>query len=359
MAADREKPALGPWANANLARTAHEHAGIGATSDLPDDVRFISGIVQLVRTRLARTSEAPDPLQPAVFLLEPVPRALQEGPSPKRAPMLESGTEPLNGRLWFVGAAVISGHYVPVGECDDDSLFQLVTSALELGNVPAVLFDPKAGIPEVRFYPSGLGNPEDRRKLPLNEPNISLERLLEAIRHIHDHNFITPDAQPTATKLWKDSDRWWPVENAEAIIQSILKAGLTSAFPACTVRHEQPSIPGRVDLEIEEHDALDRSVIVRHAVLELKVLRSFRSTGTSVAAGETEEWIEAGVRQAAAYREDKGARNAALCCFDMRRENTGESCFDHVLGLAARGQVELWRWFLFASSAHYRSARFP
>lgn len=355
--AKNDAKALGPWANADLARTAYEQRGIGATSDLPQEVRFIAGVVQLIRARLAYSGGSSDPGQPAVFLLEPSPPSQPDGLSPKRIPMLDNGLTPLTGRLWFVGAAVVSGHFVPVENHDDDSLFSFVTNVLNLGHVPAVLLDPRTGVPDVRFYASGLKNQDDYRRLPLGGIDLSLDRILEAINDIYSQCLITPDAQPSAGKLWEDSDKWHPVKDAEAVIQWTIKPGLAAAFPSCTVRHEQSSVPGRVDLEIEENDPLDRGRVVRHAVLELKVLRSFWSTGTVVSNTETLSWIDSGVRQAAAYRSDKGARAAALCCFDMRRENSGETCFEHVLTLAETLDVKLRRWYLFASSSLYREYR--
>lgn len=349
--------AFGPWANADLTRTAREYAGIGTTSDLPTDVRFLAGVVQLIRARLARSKEAPDPLLPALFLLEPAPRIDQEESTPKRIPMLDNGLTPLNGRLWFVGAAVVSGHYVSVAEHDDDNLFRFVIDRLELGNVPAILFEPRTGIPEVRFYPSGLGSQDEYKRLPLGGSDISLDKILEAINNVYCQCLVTPSAQINAGKLWEQSDKWRPVVNAEAIIQWTLKAGLVAAFPSCIVRHEQTSVSGRVDLEIEECGPLDREAIVRHAVLELKVLRSFGSTGETVSPSEILAEIKSGVLQAAAYRDDKSARAAALCCFDMRKADLGESCFEHVSTLAEGAKVRLKRWYLFASASLYRKSR--
>ncbi len=120
------------------------------------------------------------------------------------------------------------------------------------------------------------------------------------------------------------------------------------------MRHEQTAVPGRLDLEIEQSDPLDRGKITRHAVLELKVLRSFRSSGTTVSPTETLDWVESGVRQAASYRDERGALAAALCCFDMRNEHTGEKCFEHVQELANSLIVELRHWFVFGTSEQYR-----
>lgn len=354
------QPQLGPWLDADLARTAREQAGIGATADLPPSVRFIEGVTRLLRTRLAKNPQTSDSNLPAVFLLHPTPIHRKNFIESRRVPMLDNGLTPLTGRLWFLSAAAISGHYIPIEEClnayDDDALFSFITDILATGSVPAVLFDPRAGISTIRFYPNGIAHPEYYRLLPLNGSHTSIKDILEAITHIYESCLITPDAQPTAAKLWTKSDKWFPAENAEALIQVSLKAGLVGAFPWCVVRHEQASTPGRVDLELEENDPAQPGSTIRHAVIELKVLRSFRSTGTPVPQSETEDWVESGVLQAAAYRDDKRSRAAALCCFDMRKEDLGDSCFSHVSSLAGNRDVILQRWYIFASSKLYRAS---
>ena len=160
--------------------------------------------------------------------------------------------------------------------------------------------------------------------------------------------------------LWKNSGGHWPREDAEALVQSHLKAGLTLRFPYCRVRHEQTQTAGRTDLEIEQFNPLDRSSVTYQAILELKVLRSFRHKGAKVSDGETKEAIREGVRQAASYRKVKAARWSALCCFDMRGSDTGdEACFAHVQESADAEDVTLKRWFLYASPAEYRQATAP
>ncbi len=163
-------------------------------------------------------------------------------------------------------------------------------------------------------------------------------------------------AQIHPGKLWQDHEKWWPAKQAEALVQLHLKAGLAGAFLTCTVRHEQTMAEGRLDLQIEERDPLDPGKVTHHAVLELKVLRSFGETGKAYTEQDMLDWIESGVKQAAAYRDNKGARHAVLCCFDMRVEDTKEVCFAHVLDLARRLSVELKRWFLYGSSDLYRDA---
>lgn len=348
---------LGPWANSDFAGTARTTINVGADADLPDDVRFIAGVAKLILRRLAEIKTGADPVRPAVFFLESNAPACKSGIMPKRVPMLDNGLTTLTGRLWFMAPVVVTGRYIELEECDDDELFKIVTDDLLMGEVPAVVFDPRTKIPELRFYPSGLKDPVTCHKAELHKGQITLEEIFQVIDHVHRTLLVTPEAQSNAGKLWSDNMKYWPVENAEDTIQLYLRAGLTTAFPACTVRHEQTSVPGRLDLEIEQSDPLDRGDIVRHAILELKVLRSFSNTGKTIYTEQDAlDGIEKGVKQAATYRDDKDAKAAALCCFDMRRINTGEKCFEHVTELAKRLVVVLRRWFIYATSEQYREA---
>lgn len=347
---------LGPWTGDDFVETIRTTSAIGVDSDLPDEVRFIAGVAKLVRRRIAEAGEKVDSPRPAVFLLEPIARPHRSDIVPKRVPMLDNGLTAVNGRLWFVSPVVVAGSYVELEDCDDVELFRIVTEELQLGTVPAVVFDPRTQIPEVRFYPKGLSTPEMCEVLRINYASIRLETIFEVIDRIYKTCLITPEAQEQAGKLWKDSTKHLPAEKAEITVQLYLRVGLQGAFPGCEIRTEQKSMPGRLDLEIEESDPIDRSRFTRHAILELKVLRIYRSSGTLVPEKDILDWVESGVKQAAAYRDERGARAAALCCFDMRRENTGEKCFTRVKGLAKKHGVVLKVWFIYATSKQYRDA---
>lgn len=355
MAIEGDEPkSLGSWAGADFAATARANFGIGADAGLPPDVRFLAGVAKLIRRRIAESGAEADPSRPAVFLLEPNARPHKADAPPKRVPMLDNGLTSVTGRLWFVNPVVVSGKYIELEETDDDTLFAIVTDTLGLGQVPAIVFDPRTTIPTVRFYPDGLSDPENCKAVVISGADVSLQQIYEAIDTVYQHCLVTPEAQARAGKLWEDGRKWWPSHEAEDVIQLYLRAGLTTAFPTCTVRHEQTAVPGRLDLEIEQSDPLDRGKFTRHAVLELKILRSFRSSGTTVSDTETLNWIASGVRQAASYRDERGALAASLCCFDMRKEHTGEKCFGHVEELATKLVVGLKHWFVFGTSAQYR-----
>jgi len=268
--------------------------------------------------------------------------------------MLDNGRTAIAGRLWLVSAAVVNGAYFDFDDVDDDALFRVVTDELTLGDTAAIVYDPRGAVPAVRYYPAGLADPEHYEPVPVGNADVTLRRIFEQIDLIHNYCMVTPEAQDRAGKLWEDASKWRPSRCAEDRVHMHLRIGLTTAFPTCTIRHEETSPSGRLDLLIEEKDACDPSRITRHALLELKVLRSFHESGDPVSEQYTLGWVDCGVRQAASYQKDRGARDAALCCFDMRKECTGEACFEHVRALAARLVVALKVWFVFASSEAYR-----
>ena len=354
--ADVEKDNLGPWKDADLEATTTIHAGLGADAGIPKDVRFRSNVVKLVRRRLALTPKSADLELPAIFLLRPSPPDEMPTERPKRVPMLDNGRHELNGKVWFVGAGPGSGHFVPFANDDDDLLFRFVTDDLNLGAVPAIVFDPRLNDPHLRHYPNGLNDVGEFEEITILSVQVTFAQVSEAVNRTYLEKMKTPDAQPQTAKLWKKASKWQPFQDAELRVQMYLEIALNSAFPTCTVRSEQSMPEGRIDIEIFENDANDRSIITQHGVLELKVLRSFGETGRKVSQKYTKEWIKSGVQQAAAYRDGKGAKWGALLCFDMRCQNIGDTeSFKHVTALAKKFGVCLRRWFMYGTSAQLRS----
>lgn len=356
MAGSDEDGELGPWAGADLLTTAKVGVGIGADEGLPSGIRFRSNVAKLVRRRLATDKAKPDPKRNAIFLLQPSPPPAADNVKPKRVPMLDNGQEPLTARIWFVGANPASGHFVRYKAMDDDALFTMITDDLGMPDTPAIIFDPRLPEATIRYYPEGLHDPTICEFVPLTTVNITFDEVVKAVESTYNEKMITPDAQPTAGKLWKKDSKWWPQKNAEALVQMYLEIGLNSAFPTCTIRSEQPLPEGRLDIEIIENDALDRSIITQHGILELKVLRTFTENGKPPR--NNRSWIKSGVEQAASYREGKGAKWGALLCFDMCKLDIGESdCFSHVKPLSKKLRVHLKRWYLYAKSSRLRAVR--
>ncbi len=350
---------LGPWSTSELEETVRANARIGVDQGLADDVRFKSGVAKLLRRRAAGTPRD-DPLEPAIFLLRGTPPDAALAAGAKREPLLDNGRSPLNGRAWFVNPATVSGHYLPCAAADDDEMFRWIVESLGLGSTQAIIFDPRAVVLELRYYPHGLGCPDDCELVPLGDAEMTIDRIVAAIEPIYRKNLITSEAQSEMGKLWENSDKAWPTSKAEKIVQLYIRAGLTSRFPTCDIREEQPGPEGRYDIGIEREDPLEPGRITVFAILELKVLRSCSQSGNvaGYSANDVLDWVRSGVQQAAAYREGRHAKYGALCCFDMQQNPSGEVCFDHVRRLAADLAVVLKCWILYPTSAAWRSATY-
>lgn len=258
---------LGAWSTDNLLETYTKTGTIGADDNLPQEIRFLGGVAKLIRKRLAVENAKSDPSCPAIFLLKPNGPA-HKSKEPTHVPMLDNGLTPITGRLWYLSPVVITGRYIDIGDYENDAeLFQIIVDELKLGTIPAIIFDPRPGEPEIRFYKNGLSDAEVVDVILINRAQISLDNIFSTINDVYKKFLVTPDAQPEAGKLWVEPAKCWPIKNAENTIQLYLKIGLTMAFPTCVVRHEQTDVSGRLDLEIEESDPLNRSLITRHAIL--------------------------------------------------------------------------------------------
>lgn len=356
MTSNDSHQSLGSWHDGDFLGTISQSHSIGAHSDLPDEARFAHGVARVVRHRLAELEARDQWDSPgiAIFLLQPTPPAgIRHA---RRVPMLDNGLTVIAGRLWFAGAEVVSAHFVELPGHGDDNRFEFVTD-IDLGSRPALIFDTRPSTPQLRWYPKGLEDPDHVELRPISG-SIDPESVFETIDHLHEQCFVTPSGLPHQVSLWQEPTKHRPQKTAEALVQSHLKAGLLMHFPHCTVRHEQPQVSGRTDIELEQQ-LYGSQAVVREAVLELKVLRSFTSEGTPVPPSQVKAALRQGVTQAAAYRDGKGFTWSALCCFDMRRDDIGDDqTFTSVDDSAAQWSISLKRWFLYASPEAYRNATY-
>jgi hypothetical protein len=346
---------LDPWADTALRGTITQFYGVGANSDLPDGIRFLGSVASLINRRLSVASYNEEHGSLAIFLLKPdVPE--KNTRHTKRYPMLDNGQQRISGNFWFVNILANDGRAIELEDSDDDEkIFSLVIDSWAIGDIPAIILDTRTTVPEARFYPNGLGSTDTCHSVRLQPLTIELDEIGALVDRLHQQYLCTPDVQGRAGKLWKDCNRGFPADDAEDEVSIVIRTGLIGAFPTCVIRAEQPQPTGRLDIEIEEQNSLDRSQVVRHAILELKILRSKRSSGDIVSDSENRQRITDGVHQASAYQRDRGSRLTALYCFDMRKDYAGDACFDHVRTTAASLEVELRSWHLFSTSASYRA----
>ena len=350
-------PSLGEWGDGGFDETVSQHGGTGFGADLPDENRFVFGVAQLLRRRRAEAEARgeSDPSDIAVFVLQPRPPESVQGV--QRVPMVDNGLTSVSGRLWFASAAVASAHFIELPGDTDDGRFTYVAEELGLGEQPTLIYDPRPSSPQLRWYSQGLNQPNNVESKQI-EGDVEPADVFEAIHKLYCECLATPSGLPSGGNLWQNVRRHHAGDKAEALIQSILKAGLALRFPFCKIWHEQPQLAGRSDLAIQQWDPMDHAVTTQHAIIELKVLRSYGAQGASISETKTREWISEGVDQAAAYRDEKGYQWSALCCFDMRTQDVGDTvCFNHVQSDALDRDVWLKRWFLYANFRAYRRVR--
>ncbi len=346
------------WSDSALLGTAGDFPGVGADAGLPDIDRFQAGVSRLVGKRLASRArdglEVAEGIHPAVFLLAPSgpPAAVVDRCS--RAPMLDRARDAIEGRIWFVPHVVTVGYWLQPDSGDDDTLFRFVSEEVGLGGTPAVVYDHRGGEPQLRLYVKGLGSPGVVSVIHIAFADVSIQQIFDTIQAVYRTQLVTPGTQHRATRVWSDASRLRAASDAEDVLGGLLSAALQAAFRTCTVLVEQPQPSGRLDIEILERVLSEPGTVRHHAILELKVLRGLNRNGRPVSLQSVNKWISDGVEQAAAYRDERGAREAALCCFDMRQEHAGPQCFAHVTRMATEMDVHLRSWHLFSSASAYR-----
>lgn len=340
------------WDDDDLRETADANFGLGTEAGLPDPIRFLVGVARTIRNRHHETGLDSEEV-PAIFFLQP------KGPSSvdpiefESQPMIDDGRTKLGGRFWFVGPPVYGAIGLAVSNWDDmGEIFDLAGTELELGHVPAVFFDPRGKKPNLRHYPRGLKHRDDVTVSSFQGEKMSLERVIEVVDEATRTHL---DGPAGGAGLWKKASQRWVSDKAEKNIQFALKVALHHALPTAVIREEQPDMAGRLDLEIEE-PLMEDGKFIRHAILELKVLRSFGSTGAAVSETHTRKTVKDGVQQAIAYRKARKARGAALCCFDMRVKDARKDCFRGVKAPARREKLALRVWPIYASAEERRKA---
>lgn len=337
-----------------LLNTIDEFSSEGDDAGQPDSIRFLRSVSKLVRRRAMRKDAQPGPI--AVFLLCPEVPTAPPNRAYERQPMLNRRSKTVEGYLWLVGPMASSGMGIALGGATDDEVFRLVTDEFSLGDVRAIVYDPQTIPFEVRYYPEGLGFPDNCELRTAAYRDVPVNEVLEVVEHVHATNLVTPGAQGRLLKLWESPSKYYVKRDAEERVQTYLKTALGAAFPTCRVLTEQSGVAGRSDLEIEEKDSSETGKFVRHALLELKILRTYGSGGASVSEREIRDWISEGLRQACKYRDERGTRASALCCFDMRMQSNGIVCFAHIATKAKGESVTLRVWPIYNSAAAYRVA---
>lgn len=349
-----------PWSNAELDKTVARFAGVGSDDDAPDAVRFVRSVTQLVWRR-AHADEPEAGI--AYFLLRP-PADGQDhlvGATYKRCFMLDHGTRPVSQKIWFVNCVANDGYAVDLAVDSEHVEFRdLLVDAFDSGTLPTVVVDTQGPTPIVRYFPQGLMDIENSVTIEIEPVVVDLVRVGRAMDSVVQTNFITPEVQNSSGSIWARPDRYHVASDAEFQYQNAIKAGLAAAFPLCIIRSEQTSAEGRHDLLIEEHVGNSGSGSVKlHFMIELKVIRSRNTSGTSVSDRHNKNWLVAGVRQAYMYARGRNCQHALLAFLDAREPLASDACLQQAKQYAERVSVNFLRHRVYGTSSDYREASSP
>lgn len=351
---------LGGTNKAELAAVAEASFGTDPELEAPETRIAVEGLARVIAARMDHVDWSHDPKLLAIFVFSDRPRELAAVLKANREPILDNGSRPLTGRLWVTGPGFASGYYVPLAATDPSGLFKEVLDK-GVGDTVALVFDPTATDPEIRYYPRGLNDPDHVQRFLIAEKVFTLGALDKVLTLFHQSNIITPDAAGRSLNPWYDGAKYVPRKETEAFLQGWLKSILGVAFRGgCLVRFEVPGTEGRCDLLIISKHATNANAWLCHAALELKVLRSLSSGARPISTTVRRKAIKDGLLQAIAYKREQSAKHGMLCCFDMRtpKHCNGDGCFNPIRAQAKRKVIQLRRYRLYGSAADLRADKY-
>lgn len=347
-------PGVG-WSDDDLAMSVRQYVGSGYNQDAPDFAQFCHALAKILRRR--RTTH-PESLRagPAIFVMGPVPVVEV---APTSHPMFDRARDEPAGRIWFGARRLAAASALPLPTLEDADLFAHVVDTLGLGSTPTVFYDAVDDAAVMRLYKNGMGAPDDCEILSLDGSAITLDYVRNVLDTLHQELLETPSASESQRELWEKQGKWFPINESEKGIQKILYIALKShlLFSSLKVKQEDSSRLGRCDIILLEQDPVDASQWTHHAILELKVIKSFSHTGSGVPDSVNRTAVSDGLDQARDYRDAHACRLAALCCYDMRKKPDPIQAIAHEIARAQTESVGLWAWAVYNKAKAARMRR--
>ncbi|MBX9801372.1 MAG: hypothetical protein K2Y04_01270 [Caulobacteraceae bacterium] len=240
---------------------------------------------------------------------------------------------------------------LPHQDCGD--LRQIVTAlrAADLHAEPHTVFRPSRG--ELILCKGGVLGKNSCVPIVLDpHKQLSASDLERHIWEFHRQYTQTPSGDLLP---WKGAAaNRITIEALEVRISKLLTVHLRRLVGLDNVRMEEQTSHGRVDVSIV---GAAMASGVGGCALELKVLRSKKTAGArtvNVTLEDMLEYAKEGIGQAVEYRQDVGANLAYLCCFDARLIDEDQP---EVIALGKSKNVEVRRYFMYASTAEHRAAK--
>lgn len=327
--------------------------GVGLYADQPEYIDFKTSSLQLI-AKSAKGIHSTD-VSPACFVLgdkDLFARVRHEATSVPF--LLVDDSIQIFGKLWIVPRLLGHGFAIDTSGLNANQILEKIQT-YGGGDRPAILVHPAAPS-QPMIYQKGVGHAENCEPFDLKATSVTeknLDMVLDGL-----YNLIRSPDQSNERPLWENPVKGYPVKNAEKAVQHEVTRALAGRYGwLIDVRSEQPSSIGRTDVELIQSRGLPKGQNIRHALLELKVLRSTSVNGRNVGLKVMKRHISQGIRQASEYGEAANSKICMLCCYDMRSTDDGtEVVFHDFKQQAADRKVLLRRYYLYRSSEELRKA---
>ena len=252
----------------------------------------------------------------AVFVLVAYPREVGErcGGTPFLDPMAQ-GT-PLLGRVFFSSLDASHGQFIEM-PTEVGSVHEWLERK-GLGACAMVFVYRNSG--QMVTRPGGIEGVSKHDTIREEEPSVTVEEVLAALRYYHRRRVVTPRECPDG--VWRPgcAGRYIPGQRPERSIQRELQVVLSSWFrDLVRAEAEDNTNIGRIDVRLLRQFA--DGGLAYWVILELKVIKSYTYESSRVSESANVEAIVKGVRQAAAFGADRGAE-AMLEIYDLRRDKS-------------------------------------
>ena len=281
--------------------------------------RFAQAVRTLVENRAQRGWPNETTADVAVFVLVDYPRKVGEthDGTPFADPMAQ-GT-PLLGNLFFSSADATHGQFIPIPTEPNAILEWFEDHELRACPMVAVYRNAKEMVTRHR----GIENSAKRDAIRDQEPSATVQELMEALKHYHRSRVLTPADCPEGVWEPGSAHRHIPGPQPEKSIQSDLEVALNFWFRGVIrAEGEDRTNIGRIDVRLLKKESTGR--LAYWIILELKVIKSFTNTSSSVADSANVEAIVKGVQQAGSYRANRRAEEGMLEVFDLRRDKSDD-----------------------------------
>lgn len=354
----------GSWTGDDQAGTARI-----AWTSLPEPLDETSDVARAARAaaravmlRARNQQSFADPNEPSVILISTSWRRLGRLLGWTFAPTVDDGSQPLCGSVLLCPPNLGAAYRIALPSIDLGAIYEWIEGQQLLRVLPALILNRSATVPELRLHEGGLAQPELVSKYPLYFADLDIQTLDQVLERFYEVVVCAPGGGRKCVPLWSDPAKFEPVPRPEKAIQNELVRFLRASLPFLRAVEEEDTPLGRLDVRLSGTLAGDETIVVSHAVIELKVLTQGNKTMPFTNTKGMRTHVEDGVRQAASYRKPPGeSRIAMLGCYDMRPHagQRGDSCLDHVRQFAHDERVEIRRWPLFPNVEALRVHRVP